>query len=63
MTKDEVRTEHLAAMARMDEGQVLALKRINRALRESRLGNCSAKDRLEVMFEQEAQARSEAPAD
>ena len=59
MTKDEVRAEHMAAMSRLDEEQMRALKRINRAFRESRFGNCSAKDMLEVMFEREAAARSE----
>ena len=63
MTKDEVRREHFAAMARMDEAQVRAVKRINRAFREARFGNCSARDMLDVLFEREAKARSAALAD
>ena len=63
MTKEEVRAEHFEALARMDEAQVRALKRLSGAFREACFGNCSAKDMLEVLFEREALARSAAPSD
>jgi hypothetical protein len=59
MTKDDVRREHEDALARMDEAQLRALARINRAFRESRFGNRSAKDAMESVYEEEAKERSE----
>ena len=50
-------------MARMDEDQVRALKRINRAFREARFTNKSVKDVMEQVYEEEARERSQAPAD
>ncbi len=61
MTKDEVRLEHVNALARMDEDQVRALKRINRAFREARFTNTTVKQVMEIVFEEEAQERSGAP--
>ena len=61
MTKDEVRREHVNALARMDEDQIRALKRINRAFREGRFTNTSFKEVLEIVFEEEAQERSAPP--
>ena len=58
MTKDEVHAEHVHALARLDEDQVRALKRINRAFRESRFTNKSVKDAMDGVFEQEAKERS-----
>lgn len=58
MSKDDVRREHEDALARMDDAQLRALARINRAFRESRFGNQSAKDAMGQVFEKEAQERS-----
>ncbi len=58
MTKDEVRLEHVNALARMDEDQVRALKRINRAFREARFTNTTVKEVMETVFEEEAKERS-----
>ncbi len=58
MTKDDVRLEHVNALARMDEDQVRAIRRINRAFREARFTNTSVKEVMEVVFEEEAQERS-----
>ena len=63
MTKDEVRLEHVNALARMDEDQVRALKRINRAFREARFTNATVKEVMEIVFEEEAQERSGASKD
>ena len=60
MTKDEVRLEHVNALARMDEDQVRALKRIGRAFREARFTNTTVKQVMELVFEEEAQERSDA---
>ena len=61
MTKDEVRLEHVNALARMDEDQVRALTRINRAFREARFTNTTVKEVMEIVFEEEAQERSAPP--
>ncbi len=58
MTKDEVRLEHVNALARLDEDQVRALKRINRAFREARFTNTTVKEVMEIVFEEEAHERS-----
>jgi hypothetical protein len=58
MSKDDVQREHEDALARMDEAQLRALARINRAFRESRFANCSAKDAMGQVFEEEAKERS-----
>ena len=58
MTKDEVRTEHIQAIARLDEDQVRALKRISRAFREARFNNRSVKEIMELVYEEEARERS-----
>ena len=58
MTKDEVREEHIRAMARLDEDQVRAFKRINRAFREARFTNGSVKDAMERVYEEEASERT-----
>ena len=58
MTKDEVRLEHVNALARMDEDQVRAIKRINRAFREARFTNTTVKEVMEIVFAEEAQERS-----
>jgi hypothetical protein len=58
MTRDEVRAEHLRAMARLDPEQVEALKRINCAFRNSRFTNQSVKEAMETIFEEEARHRS-----
>ncbi len=58
MTKDDVRLEHVNALARMDEDQVRAIKRINRAFREARFTNTTVKEVMETVFEEEAQERS-----
>ena len=59
MTKDDVRLEHVNALARMDEDQVRAMKRINRAFREARFTNTTVREVLEIVFEEEAQERSD----
>ena len=62
MTKDQVRSEHIHAMARLDAEQVEALKRINCAFRNTRFTNTTVKEALDEIFEQEARHRSgEAP--
>ena len=61
MTRDEVRLEHVNALARMDEDQVRALKRINRAFREARFTNTTVKEVMEIVFQEEAQERSQPP--
>ena len=58
MNKDEVRAEHLRAMARLDEEQIQALKRINAAFRNTRFGNTSLKEAMNAIFEAEARHRS-----
>lgn len=58
ITKDDVRREHEAAMARLDEHQLRALKRINQAFLKSRFANAAAKDMMDMVFEEEAKARS-----
>ena len=58
MTKEEVRAEHIRAMARLDEDQVQALKRINSAFQNSRFTNESVKEAMEKIFEEEARHRS-----
>ena len=58
MTKDDVRLEHVNALARLDEDQVRAMKRINRAFREARFTNTSVREVMEVVFEEEAKERS-----
>ena len=58
MTKDEVRLEHVNALARLDEDQVRAIKRINRAFREARFTNTTVREVMETVFEEEAQERS-----
>jgi hypothetical protein len=58
MTKDDVRAEHLRAMARLDAEQVAALKRINCAFRNSRFDNRTVKEALDDLFAEEAQHRS-----
>ena len=58
MTKDEVRAEHVRALARLDDQQLLALKRINAAFRNSTFANTAMKDALQEIFEQEALHRS-----
>ena len=58
MTKDQVRAEHIRAMARMDEEQVQALKRINCAFRNARFTNRTVKDALDDIFGEEAQHRA-----
>lgn len=58
MTKEEVRLEHVNALARMDEDQVRAIKRINRAFRESHFTNTTVKEVMETVFEEEANERS-----
>ena len=63
ITKDEVRQEHIRAMARLDEDQVRAIKRINRAFREARFTNHSVKDAMERVFEKEADERTQADQD
>ncbi len=63
MTKDEVEAEHIRALARLDEDQVRALKRINRAFREARFTNKTVKDAMAVVYEEEARERSAPAAD
>ncbi len=58
MTKEDVRSEHVHALARMDEAQIRAMKRINRAFRESRFTNTTVREVMEIVFEEEAQERS-----
>ncbi len=58
MTREDVRAEHIRALARLDDDQVRALKRINRAFRESRFTNTTVKEVMEVVFEEEAAERS-----
>ena len=58
MTKEEVRLEHVNALARMDEDQVRAMRRISRAFRESHFTNTTVKEVMETVFEEEAQERS-----
>lgn len=58
LTAEDVRQEHEEALARMDEDQLRALARINRAFRESRFGNCSAREAMERVFHREAEERS-----
>ena len=58
MTRDEVREEHIRAMARLDEDQVRAFRRINRAFREARFTNRSVKEAMELVYEAEALERS-----
>ena len=59
MTKEDVRAEHIRALTRLDEDQVRALKRINRAFREARFTNKSVKDTMEQVYEEEARERSD----
>ncbi len=61
MTKEDVRAEHIRALARLDEDQVRAMKRINRAYRESHFTNTTVKEVMETVFEEEASERSAAP--
>jgi hypothetical protein len=63
VTKDDVRKEHEDALVRMDEHQLRAIARINRAFRESRFGNRSAKDAMEDVYEEEARERNRKAAD
>jgi hypothetical protein len=58
LTVDDVRAEHQAAFASLSPVQLRALVRMNRAFRESHLGNCSAKDALAVILQREAQERN-----
>ena len=58
MTRDDVRREHEDALLRMDEAQLRALARINRAFRESRFGDRSAKEAMEQVYSEEAKERS-----
>ena len=58
MTKEDVRAEHIRALASLDEDQVRALKRISRAFREARFANNSVKEVMELVFEEEANERS-----
>ena len=58
MTKDEFRSEHLHALARLDSEQVEALKRINCAFQNSRFTNTTVRDAMDEIFEKEAQHRS-----
>jgi hypothetical protein len=58
MTKDEIRAEHEAAIASLTLEQRRAFRRINRSFLESRFNNCSARDMLEHVFAEEAEARS-----
>ena len=58
MTKDDVRAEHEAALASFSPEQARALSRISRSFRESRFKNCSARDMMETVFEEEAAERS-----
>ena len=60
-TKEDIRAEHVLALARLDEDQVRALKRINRAFRESHFTNTTVKEVMETVFEEEASERSAAP--
>ena len=56
--KEHIRAEHEAAMSSLTPDQVQAFKRISRSYRESLFRNCSAKDMLETVFEEEAAERS-----
>ena len=58
MTKEEVHEEHVRALARLDEEQVRALKRINRAFEEASFTNGSVKDAMQLVYEKEAKERS-----
>ena len=58
MTKEDVRAEHEAAIASLTHEQSEAFRRISRSFQESRFKNCSAKEMLDVVFEEEAAARS-----
>ena len=58
MTKDEVRAEHEAAIASLTQDQVRAFRRISRSFQESRFANRSARETLELVFEEEARERS-----
>ena len=59
MTKEDVRAEHIRALARLDEDQVRALKRINRAFREAHFTNTTIREVMETVFEEEARERSD----
>lgn len=58
MTKEDVRAEHILALARLDEDQVRAIKRISRAFREAHFTNTTIREVMELVFQKEAQERS-----
>ncbi len=57
-TADTIRAEHQATMASFTPIQARALARINRAFRESRMSNRSARDAMQDIYGKEAEERN-----
>jgi hypothetical protein len=58
VTSQDIEAEHVLALSTLTPEQARALVRLNRAFRESHLGNCSAKEALARVYEEEAAERN-----